>query len=340
MDEHTARVILNVTSSAAAETALREGVQTRLVERSTAQLRKVRAHLEHTARIAGTGWATDPVHDKIAVSADATVSGARLDQLEKALKPLGEAVALTRVAGSYTSASRRGLAQASGTRALATGTGSSATRAPALHGGDAIYNESRDTTCSLGFNVRSNRDPHVYFFVTAGHCGHGNARFAVPDDDETTVGSMSVFRPGVDSQKGDYRIVKYTASGIPPHDVDLYNGRFQTITKAGEARVGQKVTRSGISSEVRSGVVTAVDQTLNGVDYDGHSFEVRGLVKTTACAMPGDSGGPFFSGTTALGLTSAIDKGTGCGTQPGSPRGVTYFQPIGEALKAYDVSLY
>lgn len=108
VDEHTARVILNVTSSAAAETALREGVQTRLVERSTAQLRKVRAHLEHTARIAGTGWATDPVHDKIAVSADATVSGARLDQLEKALKPLGEAVALTRVAGSYTSASRRG----------------------------------------------------------------------------------------------------------------------------------------------------------------------------------------------------------------------------------------
>ena len=60
---------------------------------------------------------------------------------------------------------------------------------------------------------------------------------------------------------------------------------------------------------------------------------VTGLIRTTVCAEPGDSGGSLFSGTTAYGLTSG---GSGnCRTG-----GVTYFQPVTEALSVYGVSVY
>ena len=47
----------------------------------------------------------------------------------------------------------------------------------------------------------------------------------------------------------------------------------------------------------------------------------------------GDSGGPLYSGTTALGLTSG---GSGNCTSGG----VTYFQPVTEPLSVYGMSVY
>lgn len=60
---------------------------------------------------------------------------------------------------------------------------------------------------------------------------------------------------------------------------------------------------------------------------------VSGLIRTTVCAEPGDSGGSLYSGSTALGLTSG-------GSGNCSSGGVTYFQPVVEALNAYGVSVY
>ena len=53
----------------------------------------------------------------------------------------------------------------------------------------------------------------------------------------------------------------------------------------------------------------------------------------TVCAEPGDSGGPLFDGTKAIGLTSG-----GSGNCSGG--GVTYFQPVTEPLGAYGVNVY
>jgi hypothetical protein len=57
------------------------------------------------------------------------------------------------------------------------------------------------------------------------------------------------------------------------------------------------------------------------------------MSRTTVCAEPGDSGGPLYSGTTALGLTSG-------GSGNCSSGGVTYFQPVVEALNRYGVSVF
>lgn len=57
------------------------------------------------------------------------------------------------------------------------------------------------------------------------------------------------------------------------------------------------------------------------------------LIQTTVCAEGGDSGGPLYDGTTALGLTSG---GSGHCTSGGK----TFFQPVREAANAYGVTIY
>jgi streptogrisin D len=80
-------------------------------------------------------------------------------------------------------------------------------------------------------------------------------------------------------------------------DVWLYNGSVQDITRSGNAYVNQSVRRSGSTTGLRSGTVTALNATVN---YSEGS--VTGLIRTTVCAEGGDSGGSLFAGSTALGL--------------------------------------
>ena len=60
---------------------------------------------------------------------------------------------------------------------------------------------------------------------------------------------------------------------------------------------------------------------------------VTGLIRTNVCAEGGDSGGPLFDGSTALGLTSG-------GSGNCSRGGIMFFQPVTEALNVYGVAVY
>jgi hypothetical protein len=91
--------------------------------------------------------------------------------------------------------------------------------------------------------------------------------------------------------------------------------------------VGQQVFRSGSTTGLHSGQVTALDATVNYPEGT-----VTGLVQTTVCAEAGDSGGPLFAGSVALGITSG---GSGDCTNGG----VTFFQPVAKALAALGVRL-
>src|SRR5690606_38584626 len=104
---------------------------------------------------------------------------------------------------------------------------------------------------------------------------------------------------------------------------------------AAEATVGTTVFRMGSTTGLRSGQVTGLDVTVNfqsdtsptGVDT------VTGLIQTTVCAEPGDSGGSLFTQDgNALGLTSG---GSGDCTQGG----VTFFQPVTTALEETGATL-
>lgn len=183
-----------------------------------------------------------------------------------------------------------------------------------ISGGDAVLGGG--ARCSLGFAVRRGGVDH---FLTAGHCTQIISTWTTPG--AVTVNSNY---PG-----DDMGLARHTSTVARPGNVSLYNGTFQEITTAANAVVGQAVRRSGSTTGLRSGTVTAVNQTVN---YGGGNI-VSGLVRTNACAQPGDSGGPFFAGTTALGLTSG---GSGNCTSGGT----TFFQPVVEALSRYSATVY
>ncbi|MEV0440717.1 S1 family peptidase [Streptomyces spectabilis] len=184
-------------------------------------------------------------------------------------------------------------------------------------GGDAIYADS--WRCSLGFNVRNSSG--TSFFVTAGHCTDGAGTWWANSAKTTVLGTTA----GSSFPGNDYGLVRYTNNSIAkPGTVGS-----QDITRAANPTVGQNVTRRGSTTGTHTGRVTALNQTVN---YGGGDV-VSGLTRTTVCAEPGDSGGPLYAGSTALGLTSG-------GSGNCSSGGTTFFQPVVEALNAYNVSVY
>ncbi|WP_371530021.1 S1 family peptidase [Streptomyces sp. NBC_01283] len=184
-----------------------------------------------------------------------------------------------------------------------------------ISGGDAIY--ASGWRCSLGFNVRSGS---TYYFLTAGHCTDGAGTWWSNSGHTTTIGSTT----GSSFPTNDYGIVKYSGSVSHPGTVGS-----QDITSAVNATLNQTVTRRGSTTGTHSGKVTGLNATVN---YGGGDI-VYGMIKTTVCAEPGDSGGPLYAGTKAIGLTSG-------GSGNCSSGGTTFFQPVTEALSAYGVSVY
>ncbi|NBE53085.1 S1 family peptidase [Streptomyces boluensis] len=186
-----------------------------------------------------------------------------------------------------------------------------------ISGGDAIYASS--WRCSLGFNVRNSAG--TYYFVTAGHCTDGAGTWYTNSARTTTIGPTS----GSSFPTNDYGLVRYSNTGLThPGTVGS-----QDITSAADATVGMSVTRRGSTTGTHGGSVTGLNATVN---YGGGDI-VYGMIRTNVCAEPGDSGGPLYSGTRAIGLTSG-------GSGNCSSGGTTFFQPVKEALSAYGVSVY
>ncbi|MGW7575642.1 S1 family peptidase [Streptomyces sp. NPDC054765] len=284
-DARNHKLIVNVTTEAAAHKAREAGAEARIVRHSLTSLNAARATLAQRATIPGTSWAMDPRTNQVVVVADRTVNGDRLARLKSVASSLGDRVALRRSAG---------------------------TLQPLIAGGNAIWGSG--ARCSLGFNVIKDGEP---YFLTAGHCTNAVRSWSTtqggPEIAETETGTF----PG-----DDYGIARYTDDDLAhPGRVDLYNGKKQSIATVGDAIVGERVRRSGSSTHIQSGDVTAVDATAN---YQEGS--VDGLIQAGICAASGDSGGPLFDGHTALGLTSGGRGDCLLG-------GESFYQPVREALE-------
>jgi streptogrisin B len=181
---------------------------------------------------------------------------------------------------------------------------------PLLSAGDAIY--GGQYRCSLGFNVTKGGS---YYFLTAGHCGKVANTWYTNANHSTLIGpTIGYSFPG-----NDYALVQYQNTSLS------HPGGYT----AANAFVGENVTRRGSTTGVHSGVVQALNVTVR---YQGGG-KVSGMIQTNVCAEGGDSGGPLYDGTKALGLTSG---GSGNCTTGGT----TFFQPVTEALSAYGVSIY
>lgn len=182
-----------------------------------------------------------------------------------------------------------------------------------IRGGDAYY-INNSARCSVGFSVTTG-------FVSAGHCGTSGSTAATSAG--ATIGTFS----GSSFPGNDYSYIRGSSGNTFQGRVNNYSGGTIAISGSTAAAVGASVCRSGSTTGVYCNTVRAIGASVSYAEG-----RVTGLTQTNVCAEPGDSGGSFYSGAQAQGVTSG---GSG-NCQSG---GVTYFQPVNEILSAYGLTL-
>lgn len=174
-------------------------------------------------------------------------------------------------------------------------------------GGNAYFIDNT-FRCSVGFAVNGG-------FITAGHCGEQGAT--------TTTPSGSFARSSFPGN--DYAYVRTSETSRAA--VNDYSGGTVAVQGSSSAPIGSSICRSGSTTGWQCGTIQARSSTVNYAEGS-----VRGLIRTSACAEGGDSGGSALSGNQAQGVTSG---GSGNCTVGGT----TYFQPVREILNAYGLTL-
>ncbi|MEU9400911.1 S1 family peptidase [Streptomyces sp. NPDC048242] len=286
--------------------AQQAGATVREVDNSTTELKAAAQTLKTKATIPGTAWAVDPRTNRVIVSADSTVTGAKWDRLESTVAGLGSNMATLRK--------------------------SSGTFKTFVSGGDAIFSqvEGGNVRCSLGFNVTASDGSPA--FLTAGHCGVAAKEWSDSQTGQPIATVDQATFPG----EGDFSLVKYDDPATQaPSEVNAGNGQTVPIAQAVEATVGSTVFRMGSTTGLHNGQVTGLDATVNfQSETDPNGVDtVTGLIQTNVCAEPGDSGGSLFTQDGgAVGLTSG---GSGDCTSGGE----TFFQPVTTALAATGATL-
>ena len=172
--------------------------------------------------------------------------------------------------------------------------------------------------CSIGFSVTHGSQNG---FVSAGHCGKKGETTSSTNWSPQGVFEGSTF-PG-----SDYSWVAVNANWTPKPEVSNGSGGTVSVVGSRAAIEGASVCRSGSTTGWHCGTIQQRDTSIaypQGTVYE--------LVRTNVCAEPGDSGGSFISVDQAQGVTSG-------GSGNCREGGVTYFQPVGEILTVYGLSL-
>lgn len=182
-----------------------------------------------------------------------------------------------------------------------------------VRGGDAYY-INNSARCSVGFSVTTG-------FVSAGHCGTTGSTAATSAG--ATLGTFS----GSSFPGNDYSYIRGSSGNTFQGRVNNYSGGTIAISGSTAAAVGASVCRSGSTTGVYCNSIRAIGASVTYAEG-----RVTGLTQTNVCAEPGDSGGSFYSGAQAQGVTSGGSGNCNSG-------GVTYFQPVNEILSAYGLTL-
>jgi streptogrisin C len=145
--------------------------------------------------------------------------------------------------------------------------------------------------------------------VTAGHC--------FPSGGVAFNGGVPIGRvgarawPGGDAEEIDQLPVYASSNEVYWNEPGLYLFVRGAVGHTVSEAVGAPVCRTGITTQNQCGTIQALNVTVTYVTGE----TVSGLTRTTACVQPGDSGGPYMSGTDAYGITSGGTVGLcGAGT--------------------------
>ncbi|MEV4378917.1 S1 family peptidase [Streptosporangium sp. NPDC049644] len=189
-----------------------------------------------------------------------------------------------------------------------------------LVGGQAYY-VGATTRCSVGFPVIHGDQKG---FISAGHCGTTGAATVGFNRLAQGVVRDSTF-PG-----GDHSWIAVNDSWIPRPLVGNDTGGTMCVYGSKQAIEGASVCLAGSSTTGLNWHCGTITQHDADVTYP--EGVVGHLMRTSACGHPGDSGASMLSVDQAQGVVSG---GSGsCATG-----GVTYVQPVGDILTAYDLTL-
>ncbi|SDM31531.1 streptogrisin C. Serine peptidase. MEROPS family S01A [Streptomyces sp. cf386] len=184
-------------------------------------------------------------------------------------------------------------------------------------GGEAYYIES-SARCSIGFSVTKDQQQG---FASAGHCG---------DQGDSTTGynmaNQGTFQSSTFPNK-DMSWIAVNSDWTATADVKGEGGQRTQVTGSVQALVGASICRSGSTTGWHCGTIQQHDTSVSYAQGT-----VDGLTQTTVCAEPGDSGGPYVSGSQAQGVTSG---GSGNCTSGGT----TFYQPINPILSDFGLVL-
>lgn len=184
-----------------------------------------------------------------------------------------------------------------------------------VRGGDAYY-INRAARCSIGFSVTTG-------FVSAGHCGTAGSTATT----SSSGGSLGTFSASVFPGSADMSYIRTVSGTTLTGTIDGYGSGNLPVSGSTASSTGASICRSGSTTGVHCGTVRALGATVNYAEG-----RVTGLTQTNVCAEPGDSGGSFYTGAQAQGVTSG-------GSGDCSSGGTTYFQPVNEILSTYGLTL-
>lgn len=184
--------------------------------------------------------------------------------------------------------------------------------------------------CSVGFGVtRSGAEG----FATAGHCSDGEAGWTTyvagsRREGATRIGSFA----GSSFPNNDYAWVSLDSGHAVAPVVNGYGAGDVAVNGSAVAAIGSTVCRSGRTTGWHCGVVQAYNATVNYPDATVH-----GLTHVKVCAEGGDSGGSFIDGG---GQAQGVLSGGNYSCKGNQAKlANSYFQPIGEILQAYNLTL-
>lgn len=295
------RLVVAVTDQAAANAVRTAGGTAAVVAHSTTALTAIKDELDLLAGIPNSTWGVDPSSNQVSVEIHDSISAVDRAKIEAVAAEHPGAVQIDKLPGKLV-------------------------RKADMRGGIGITSGSR--ICTAGFNVQNTSGSR--FLLTAGHCVIGGYTSWNRYNGEVPLGVRTSYK----YEPSDYAIIDYTNPDIAAFGTIMYDGADHQITSSRWVNDGESVKRVGTRSKDLVGAVLDPSVTVN---YDDGA-NLENMIKTSLCSLGGDSGGPLFSGTTALGLLSGGTDETVCNSNVSDRR--SYYQPVQAVLNTYHLSVY
>jgi streptogrisin D len=318
--DETGRLVIAVTDEATATAVESAGGVAEVVTYSTAQLQSVHealdAEIADVDPIPNTSWGIDPSTNRVAVEIFDGVSAEDEQRLMDVVADHADEVTVDRLPGNVQ------------------------TRAYATHGGTGIHSRygPANHNCTLGFNARNSAGKR--YFLTAGHC----ANLSSDEYWDRNEGNISLGRRvwhhfgGLDK---DFAVMEYQNDNVVAYGTVNAFGVDYDINYSRYPDAGEPVHRSGQISSDLVGSVLSPSVTVTVYDPDtGVSTVLKNMISTNLCTIGGDSGGPLWNGTAALGLLSAGNGALGADCRSSTSNQRSWYQPVHWIMVTYGLDVF